>query len=146
LLQEAAEKEGVQPVAGMKTKIYEVWSSTYNSQGFGATRYAYADAESKADDLRSWGLEVTVEAEVKKNPYSRHGDSQTDYSVYANVDEIGKQKLMYAPGKVDFRTWAKNAMKRGANLRVLCPGLPIGFEAKMGLDLFGNDLKKESVA
>ena len=150
LLQGAAEKEGIQPVAGMKTQICEVSSSGYLSQGFGAERYASAEAEAKADDLRSWGLEVTIEKEIIPIRNSRYHEYLANFRIYANVDEIGKQKLMYARGKVAFRTWMKNAMKRGANLRVLCPGLPIGLpiglEAKMGLDLFGNELKKESVA
>jgi hypothetical protein len=97
----------------------------------GAGRYAKEDAESKAEQARGAGLDAEVRFVDGEFP---------EYRVFANTDEAGWDLAMRKPVQ-SLKDWVKSCWKRGVNPRVYNPFLPAGFEEKVGLDYFGNEVK-----
>jgi hypothetical protein len=61
------------------------------------------------------------------------------FNIFVQVAEpIDVEILRYKPD-VTIREWLQFVLRSGCNPRVYAP-LPHGFEAKVGLDAFGNDL------
>jgi hypothetical protein len=111
--------------------------SSYHTQGFGANRYARNAAEAIADKARFHG----VEAEVRETGRGRWaGVELADFSVVAKVTRHGADVLEYRP-EPDLRETVRLCWKRGTNPRVYYPFLPHGYEEKVGIDYFGNDLR-----
>lgn len=116
-------------------------TSDYNSQGFGAAKYAKASAEGMLDHVQQY-IEAEIR-EVRREPTVSCGYSMdsVDYQVWAACDKIICEVIRRKPG-LSLRAVVKKLLKRGANPRVSIPLLPAGYEASVGLDYFGNDVKK----
>jgi len=121
------------PIMGQVTSYS---ASTYNSQGWGANRYAEMGAESAADTARFHGLQAEV---MIIGTWKGHdGMAMNTYGVFVNTTEIGWEMVKLKPGPT-LREWLKMCWKRGVNPRVYNPYLPAGLEDKLGIDYFGND-------
>lgn len=117
-------------------------TSDYSTQGFGAAKYAKASAEGMLDHVQQF---VKAEIrEVRREPTMSCGFSteSVDYQVWAGCDKTICEVIRRKPG-LPLRAVVKKLLKRGANPRVQIPLLPAGYEASVGLDYFGNDVKKE---
>jgi hypothetical protein len=123
------------PVSNTEVEIGRSSGWGWMSQGYGANAYARNDAERKADKARLHGLEVTV-VTIEKEETDR---SVETYGVFAQTTEVGKLLLQFRE-EPDLRSEVAMMWKRGANPRVYMPFLPHGYEASVGLDMFGNDL------
>lgn len=117
-------------------KFYEVHSSSYHTQGFGAASYARADAERHARDLTFHGIEVEVrkvEGETFRT-YGPFGRSVTPitFEVWAKCSETDYQIARYKEGMTLAQQlqWCWN---RSINPRVMNPWLPHGLEEKLGV-------------
>ncbi len=66
------------------------------------------------------------------------------YYIYAACDETDCEIIRRKPG-VPLRQYVKRLLKSSVNPRVSMPFLESGYEASVGLDHFGNDIKKEVV-
>jgi hypothetical protein len=110
-----------EPLSALPERSWRVWKrisiSAFYSQGFGAERYALASAEAEADVAKLYGIDVVV----------KPGDHEYLVEVFATERDI--EILTRRPGP---------SMRE--QIRVINPYLPTGLEAKLGLDIFGNDL------
>lgn len=109
-----------------------VWTASYSSQGFGASRYARGAADDLASGYRALGVPVEVRRVV-------HGSSVESWEVWANVASMVDREIVRRR-KVSLRDWMRDCLRRGQNPRVYNPFLPHGLEHKLGLDYYGNDL------
>jgi len=133
--------ENMTPESGEDwTKWSVSWSSTYSSQGYGSIRYAQNAAEMKADHARFHNLEVEVRKANARPAQGRYGIASADFEVWVKASPLDLEVLNRKPGP-DLREQVRLAWKRGVNPRVYNPYLPHGYEEKVGLDYFGNDLK-----
>lgn len=105
------------------------YAGTYRSQGYGADKYMQNAIESDKDHLRQYIDEADMKVE----------DAPGGKNVLVCYSKVGVQILQRRP-LPNMRTIVKNMLKRGSNPRVYYPFLPHGYEAKVGLDYFGNDL------
>jgi hypothetical protein len=128
------------PATTILGQVYTSYSSTYRSQGFGASNYAEKAAESKADIARFYGFHAEVKP-VGSGHRTNDGCHYQDYGLFVNTTEVGWEMLIRRPGP-SLREWLKMCWKRGVNPRVYNPFLPPGVEEKYGIDYFGNDLVK----
>lgn len=134
-LDELADPSLLRPVPGARRLLREVWASTYSTQTQ-PEHYAKGEAESAADSVRGFGLEATVERRTATDY-----PSLVYFDVFINVEsdldvEVARRL------KVEVREWVRLCWKRGVNPRVYNPFLPHGYEERVGLDYFGNDLRK----
>lgn len=129
------------PKAGPETRVTSVSSTSYNSQGFGAGRYAESAARTYVDRAEQVGIKARVEREEVKYPSVK--GSYLNFVVWAEVEgpvdvEILKRR------DLNLREWMKSCWGRGVNPRVYNPFLPVGLEERLGLDYHGNDRKKKA--
>ena len=132
-------------------KVWSLYTSPdsymYSTQGYGAVKYAREAAERDADHARLQGLQAHVVCVKKKthNGIDWHGRTYSmpsaGFRVWVSTDRIGCEILKRKP--TDLKEWLKSCWKRGVNPRVMNPFLPHGIEEKLGLDYFGNDVRKE---
>lgn len=115
-----------------------VWTSSYSTQGFGASRYAEGAAENIAIAYRMLGVPVEVRRVVLRS-------SLETWEVWANVEGMVDREIVQRR-KYALRDWLKSCLKRGLNPRVYHPMLPHGTEARLGLDYYGNDVPATAVA
>ena len=109
------------------------WVSSYNSQGFGANKYAKGACENYAQKAIHYGFETEV----------RHNKEGIEsYDCYVGATQLALDILEEKP-EIPLREWVKSQWKRGVNPRVLCPFLPAGYEDEEGLDYFGGERVKE---
>lgn len=128
--------------AGEMRLFTSVWSSTYNSQGFGALKYAKNNAEQYADLARYHDIacDVRLTNERSEPTYGVHHGT---YEVRVGVEsEIDLEILRRKPGPT-LREWVRMCWQRGVNPRVYNPFLPHGYEEQNGLDYHGNDLNEK---
>lgn len=109
--------------------------STFGSQGGAASKYARANAELKAADVRLQCVEARV-----VEPLEAHGDFVVEAFVAAERDI---ELIQYSPG-ISMRAWVRMAWKLGVNPRVINPFLEPGYEEKNGLDYFGGEKPKRA--
>jgi len=108
----------------------------YNSQGWGASKYARNAAEAILDRVRAMGHEGEIREVNHKN---KKGEVyNTAYQVWINTTSLGVILLKEQPFDVDLVEWVRKCWKRGVNPRVYNPFLPVGFEEKHGLNYFGG--------
>lgn len=124
--------------------LYTAWSSTYSSQGFGATSYARGAAEQHADVVRFYNIAVDV-VEVNACSVESWPNSSmrwADFNVVVHVEsELDVEILQRKPG-LPLREQVRLCWKRGVNPRVYNPYLPAGYEEKVGLDYHGGEVKR----
>lgn len=132
--------ENLDPQPGEEwTRWYVSWSSTYSSQGFGALQYAVGAAELKADHARYHSLEVKIER-TNAHTTKDWGIAHADFEVWVKASPLDLAILDRKPGPT-LREAVRLSWKRGVNPRVFNPFLPHGYEEKVGIDYYGNDLK-----
>lgn len=129
---------------GSERELIRVWTSSYSTQGYGASRYAKSSAESVATNAQSFGVRARVErmADSVRDEIYNHTEV---FVVYVATDsdldvEILKRK------RVDMREWVRACWTRGVNPRVYNPFLPADYEERVGLDFFGGESKVSQVA
>ena len=130
------------PQEGKEWTLYKrVSSATFQSQGFGAIRYAEGAAKMHADDARNYDLPVKIEQKDHKPVKSFGGGStaHADFMVFVKAEALDLELLKRTPA-LSLREQVRLCWKRGVNPRVFNPFLPHGFEDQQGLDYFGNDL------
>lgn len=132
-----------------------VHTSTYSTQGFGATRYAERSARMIAADYQraNQGVAVTVVRNVEpgdapRGPYatfppSERFDILVAVETEADVDLVRRRA---AASPITLREWVKQCWGSGVNPRVYMPLLPVGYEAKEGLDFFGGETRSAKAA
>jgi hypothetical protein len=138
------------PASETWQSVYSVSDSTYSSQGWGARKYARADAEAKLMDFLCHGPEGRVEEQF--HPFDqpvRCASGETskgwhEYHVMIPATELGGHILTRKPG-LPLREYVKHCWKKSVNPRVYLPFLPAGYEEQAGLDHFGNDLRERPV-
>lgn len=117
-------------------------TTDFRSQGFGASKYARASAESQLDHVTCCGVEAEIRVISGEPTYSCGYSMETiSFEVYAGCSpatcEIVRKK-----GGLSLREIVKRSWKNGVNPRVSMPTLPPDYERSVGLDYFGNDVKE----
>jgi hypothetical protein len=144
-LSELAPYAEVRP--GELRKFAWIYGNSYSTQGFGAQRYAQNAAELQADRCRHYGIEVEVRAVGERpkcsgGPYWSGACWSPDYEVHAAVEsDVDVEILRRRPGPT-LRESVRLCWKRGVNPRVFNPFLPHGYEERVGLDFFGNEVQR----
>lgn len=135
-VQERAAAEGVtlQPSGEVWSRVDSVCTSSYSSQGWGATTYARNAAEASADHYRAQGLRVEVRRRTA-------GRDLVYFEVWAEASADEARVARLKPGQT-LREWVRMCWRRGVNPRVYNPFLPHGYEERAGLDYFGNDKRR----
>ncbi len=131
------------PDKKMWSRYSDSSSSSYGSQGFGAVKYAREEAEGKLAHLTHYGIPAEIR-KVDHEPYVSCGwtmDGAT-FTVYAAIPESLCEVVRRKSGP-SLREIVAGYWRKGANPRVFMPLLPAGYEKSVGLDYFGNDIKKE---
>lgn len=128
------------------TMAYAVDQGSYGSQGYGASRYASASAESYADTFRLLGLPVKVVPVTHEysTPSKYYGKTYMSFEVHVQTTQETIDIAKYKPVQ-SMREWVRSQWARGVNPRVMNPFLSHGYEEANGLDYFGNDLRKKEV-
>ncbi len=119
-------------------------TSDYSTQGFGAATYAKASAEGTLDHVKQY-VEAEIR-EVRREPTFSCGFTMESVDqVWAACDGVLCEVIKRKP-QPSLRSQVKKLLKRGSNPRVVFQLLPHGYEASVGLDYFGNDIKKQETA
>lgn len=118
-------------------------SGTYSSQGWSAGKYAERAAEAVLDEARAAGVECRVVAS-EKGASTRYAGDPVYYSAQVLVQEQLDVEIVRRLPAITLREQVRLCWKRGVNPRVYNPFLPPGYEEKVGLDCFGNDLRPAS--
>jgi hypothetical protein len=135
----------LEPVQCQRYHLYDtVWESTYSSQGFGSYNYARKRAEMVLAEVEYSGIPAKIEEKTKY--YDRTGapffskGSHTVFKIYVQADKLNREILRYKPS-LSIKDVVRMCWKKGVNPRVYYPFLPHGYEEKVGIDYFGNDIK-----
>lgn len=107
----------------------------YRSQGYGAAKYAECRAQLRKHSL----LLDFPNLSVRVRESDGNGGSSR-YLVEVLCHPKAVSALRFA-GDLPQREFVRLCWKFGCQPRVFLPFLPLGYEAEMGLDFFGNDLK-----
>ena len=111
-------------------KVHSVYHSTYSSQP-GYHKYAHASAKLWMLDREKLGIKFELRS------------TDNGFEVWAGVkDDVDITILTEMVGLMTIKEWVKSCWKMGTNPSVLCPFLPAGLEENLGIDYFGNDIKK----
>jgi hypothetical protein len=125
---------------------FVLWRSvddtSYSSMGYGATRYAKNHAEMDRLHAEALGIESVVRHDVKVFPASLglRSFSITSFHVWVKVAAATDLRLLPLKSALSLKESVRQALRLGSNPRVMCPFLPHGYEASVGLDSFGNDI------
>lgn len=138
-LNRLAEEEEI-PITDTLNLCHTSYSSTYGSQGFGASRYAENAAALRADHARMQGVIAEVQPVGDMRRDRTYGIQYQDYGVYVNTSEVGWEMINRRPA-LTLKDWLKTCWKRGVNPRVYNPMLPAGLEERFGIDYRGNDVE-----
>lgn len=126
--------------------FYIADDGTYNSQGFGASKYAKGVAENWADQARRYDVPVCIWRKPPRIGKGYRGESFEyggAWCVFVAVVEPLDLEILKRKPEMSLREWVRAQWKRGVNPRVYNPWLPVGYEEKVGLDYFGGETKKE---
>lgn len=146
-LTEAAQAAPI--AAGPEREVRTVWTSTYSTQGYGASRYARASADMAASELRTLGVDARIERRVlpgapaARGPWSTYEPGE-HFVVLAHLASIADVELVRRR-KVPLRAWVAACWAAGVNPRVYDPFLPAGLEERLGLDYQGRDVSPARV-
>lgn len=137
-LDELAEK--IVPQPGDEWNLWrDVSTSSYGSQGYGATHYAKAAAENTADTARMYRLEADVRPRYsERTPRDMYAGGAVGFGVWVKASVVDLAILDRKPGP-GLREWVRLCWARGVNPRVYNPWLPFGYEEQAGLDYFGGE-------
>jgi len=131
------------------TKYATVHTSAYGSQT-DAGGYTKKSCELLVAKAEMYGIEAHITSHLKtmvheipcRGGHQFGGVSTYGYfNVWVNLDPIGVRILKSKPG-LTLRETVKWYLQHGRNPRVYMPMLPYDFEAKNGLDRFGNDIEQ----
>jgi len=114
----------------------------YYTQGYGCNRYARASASLELLRLQALGGRACLLTQNDPRPAypgPHHVATQT-YYVLAYTTELGADLCRRHPGGLSKRATIKALLQLGANPRVFFPFLSYGYEERLGLDAWGNDL------
>jgi hypothetical protein len=126
--------------------VRTVGESAYQSQGWGANKYARGEAIAT---MTQWQVEVpelTFRHEEKFNKWDAPircagGEPSTGYyehHIWANTDEPGAYLVQHS--KVNMREYYRGLLKASCNVKVSNPWLPNDFPESWGMDWSGRDL------
>jgi len=106
-----------------KICIFTEHSGNYNSQGYGASKYARKALASKELLLNLLGFDTNVK-EVNKH-YSGYMNSiyYADYELWANISQFDYQMLQWSEEFISVLNWAVLCWKKGVNPMVYFPTL-----------------------
>jgi len=124
------------PVTETESKVFQICSWDYHTQGFGCTTYARGAAQREIDGLNANGIPCRL---VETPDGICHTMTNYIFEVFANCDKAGYKQSNLKP--LDLVERVRLSWKRGVNPRVDAPFLPHNFEEKHGLDYFGNKIK-----
>lgn len=122
----------------------EFWAGTYRSTGSGSH---YAQSEAKLHEVRLTAAGVSTELErVERVGSPRIGpfpgsSGWTDYRLHVFVESDVDVEVLRRRTPPPMREEVRLCWKLGINPRVLNPWLPHGYEERVGIDYFGNDLR-----
>lgn len=143
---------GLRPLAGdVRVKLREVYESTYSTQGYGARKYAEGSATLTVLEARALGIKTEIVITIKEwDGVDHHGNKVhhelATFHIWVDVeDECDAQIIKQCP-VLTLREQVKACWKAGIQPRVYAPFLPHGYEESVGLDFFGNEVKKEKSA
>jgi len=114
------------PVTKKMNRYASVSSSAYNTQGFGAHRYAKESAQQYLDKALAYGLQGEirpVETDSGKD-CTGHSYRTVDYQVWVTLSKAGCKLLRMKPGTGNLLDWAVTCWRRGTNPKVYNPFLP----------------------
>lgn len=120
--------------------FFVAWSSAYNSQGFGACKYAEGSAQSHADVARAAGVEVEIR-KTGQHYTKDYGVEHADFEVWVAVASDLDVEILKRRPPPTLREQVRLSWERGVNPRVYNPYLPHGYEEANGLDFFGGEVK-----
>lgn len=122
----------------VKRDAETVWSSTYNTQGWGAHTYARSNAESRAQHYEIAGLkaEVRVHWVRDDHPGDKFWEKSdlAQYEIWVQSTEEDADIAKYKPG-LSLKDWLQWCWDRAINPRVMNPYLPWGLEEKLGVQI-----------
>lgn len=110
--------------------VASVHAGRYHTQGFGARRYAGGEANEIARRYVAAGWDTATRP------------TATQYEVWARGQGVAGPftPWLAQPSADSLRAWVQRCWKAGLNPRVYDPFLPAGYEERVGLDYFGNDV------
>jgi len=139
MLDDLAEKAEVHP--GEEWNLSRSVSNTdYNTQGFGADRYARASVEQGLPVAAMYGLEAEIRVRYLRDSPTWKGSPKTNvtyYEMWVKASPLDIEILKRKPG-LTMKEWIAACWRAGTNPRVYNPFLPHGLEEKLGVDYFGN--------
>jgi hypothetical protein len=109
----------------------------YSTQGYGAGKYAEGAVQFTADVARALGFVDGVDLVVLRVPYH----TEDAWLAAVRVEDAIDVEIVKRSPPPPLREQVRLAWKRGVNPRVYNPFLPHGYEAQVGLDYFGRDLR-----
>ncbi len=134
------------PTAEEYILLYQVSGSDYRSMGYGCDKYAKMRANWMLLHAQTLGLEAELRVmEVHEGVTASFGSwggysyKYTDYGVFAKTTELGKTIWVNKP-ELPTRDRVKYCLQHGVNPRVYDPHLSPGYEERVGLDHFGNEV------
>ena len=128
---------------------HRVSEQSYSSQGYGACKYAENAAELYRLDAEAMGFEAEVIRDTQTYDKNWGGGGTftvTEFIVRVKVESDVDIRLLDYHDGLSLKETVRALLKRGSNIRVHFPFLPYGYEEKMGLDSWGNDLPAKTAA
>jgi hypothetical protein len=115
------------------------------NQGYGNRRYSRGRAELAAITLHAHGITAVVRGDEQEPPLGvDRGCWSPTFEVWAGVRTQLDIEIAQRKPAPPLREQVRLCWKLGVNPRVYNPWLPHGFEAREGLDFYGNDLREKS--
>ncbi len=140
--------------SGPARRFSTTYTSSYSSQGFGASSYARGSAESTVAALKHMGVVAEVRRVVptpsagEARSYGLSGSTYPSgerFEVWAELaSEVDVAICRRKPGQT-LREWVAGCWARGVNPRVYNAFLPHGYEERVGLDYQGRDVVRKAV-
>lgn len=117
--------------AGGTEYLYKsYYYGTYSSSDGGSGKYAQCQAKLTLAELEPFKVEARIEEKARES------------LVWVKVAEALDAEILRRSAYLSMRDWVRLCWKFGCQPRVFNPYLPHDFEAKNGLDYFGNEVPK----
>ena len=115
------------PVTEDFTIFQIVYESSYQSQGFGANKYARSNAEMDAETAIMHGIEAKVEPFENPVPLQDKIYYQKGYKVLAKTTETGWD-IINRKKSMSIKDYVESCRKKSINPRVMIPWLPYDYD------------------